>query len=117
MGKLTTHVLDTARGIPAYGMQVDLFRLEGISRSLVKIGETNFDGRLDHPLLEGLGMEVGLYELEFHVGKYFETLGEILPNPNFLSVVPVRFGIWDSSLNYHVPLLISPYSYSTYRGS
>jgi 5-hydroxyisourate hydrolase len=117
MAKLTTHVLDTAAGVPALGMQIDLFRLEGAERRLVKISQTNGDGRLDQPLLEGAFMQTGIFELEFHVGKYFESMGEIMPDPNFLGVVPVRFGIWSTSLDLHVPLLISPYGYSTYRGS
>jgi len=117
MGRLTTHVLDTAHGRPAGGMQVDLFRLEGIERVLLKIVQTNMDGRVDGPLLEGVELEAGMYELEFHVGHYFAALGIESADPRFLEVVPVRFGVSDPLAHYHVPLLVSPFGYSTYRGS
>lgn len=118
MGRLTTHVLDTATGVPASGMQVDLFRLEGAERILLKIVQTNADGRLEGPLLEGFELTTGMYELEFHVGHYFAAMGAVTgPDPRFLEVVPVRFGVSDTDGHYHVPLLVSPFGYSTYRGS
>lgn len=117
MGRLTTHVLDTAHGKPAEGMQVDLLRLEGDERVLLKIVQTDADGRVDGPLLEGPLLEAGMYELEFHVGHYFAALGVESADPRFLEVVPVRFGVSDPTAHYHVPLLVSPFGYSTYRGS
>jgi len=117
VGRLTTHVLDTAHGRPAGGMQLDLFRLEGDERVLLKIVQTNADGRVNGPLLEGPTLEVGMYELEFHVGHYFAALGLESADPRFLEVVPVRFGVSDPTAHYHVPLLVSPFGYSTYRGS
>jgi 5-hydroxyisourate hydrolase len=112
---LTTHVLDTARGRPAAGLRVKLFRLDpaGDGRNLLKEVRTNADGRTDAPLLDEL--ESGVYEIVFGVGEYFA--GEGVPEPPFLGRVPVRFGIADPSSHYHVPLLVSPWSYSTYRGS
>lgn len=110
MGRLTTHVLDTANGRPGAGMAVELFRLEGERATLVKAVKTNADGRTDGPLLEGAAFTAGTYELRFHVGAYFSSQG-------FLEVVPVRFVIRDASAHYHVPLLCSPWSYTTYRGS
>jgi len=117
MGKLTTHVLDTTLGKPGDGIRIDLFRLNGDVRD--KLGEnlTNDDGRCDAPLLEGPAFTPGVYELVFHVGAYFDRRAPGLPDPKFLDVVPVRFGISNGDSHYHVPLLISPYSYSTYRGS
>ena len=114
-GLLTTHVLDTARGRPAANLQLQLFRLDPPNdrRSLVKEVRTNADGRTDAPLLGEL--ESGVYEIVFDVGAYFAE--EVLPDPPFLGRVPVRFGIADPSSHYHVPLLASPWSYSTYRGS
>ena len=114
-GLLTTHVLDTARGRPAANLQLQLFRLDPPNdrRSLLKEVRTNADGRTDVPLLGEL--EGGVYEIVFDVGAYFAEEG--LPDPPFLGRVPVRFGIADPSSNYHVPLLASPWSYSTYRGS
>lgn len=112
--KLTTHVLDTAHGRPAVGMALSLTRLsDGI---VVKKAVTNSDGRVDTPLLDGENFRPGAYELVFHVGDYFRGLGVVLPEPAFLDEVPIRFGIADQS-HYHVPLLVSPYSFSTYRGS
>jgi 5-hydroxyisourate hydrolase len=119
-GKLTTHVLDTAHGVPAAGMTVVLRMLgsaEGGDTRLLKTAVTNADGRLDGPLLEGSELRIGTYELEFDVGAYFSMLGVASPSPAFLGVVPVRFGIADGSQHYHVPLLVSPFAYSTYRGS
>ncbi len=117
MGKLSTHVLDTAHGKPAQGLKIELFELIGNFRQLVKAATTNQDGRTDSLLLSPEVMRVGTFELVFYVGDYFEHLSVTLPAPKFLDVVPVRFGIFDKAQNYHVPLLVSPYSYSTYRGS
>jgi 5-hydroxyisourate hydrolase len=109
-GKLTSHVLDTARGRPAAGMRIELHRLGG-ERKLITSVVTNADGRTDRPLLDGAEFIAGIYELTFHVGDYF---GE--PS-RFLNTVPVRFTIAEPEGHYHVPLLCSPWSYSTYRGS
>jgi 5-hydroxyisourate hydrolase len=118
MGRLTTHVLDTATGRPAHGLAVTLFALDGGGgRRLLKQVETNADGRIDGPLLEGAAFAAGTYELEFAVGDYFRAIGVTLAEPAFLDVVPLRFGVADPAAHYHVPLLVSPYSYSTYRGS
>ena len=116
MGHLTTHVLDTARGRPGAGIRVDLFAI-GEARRLVKSIETNADGRADAPLLEGDEFEAGVYELVFHVGRYFADAGVALPDPPFLDQVVLRFGVAAADQHYHVPLLVSPWSYSTYRGS
>jgi 5-hydroxyisourate hydrolase len=107
MGKLTTHVLDTMRGKPAANLEI---RLLNANRELLKTIRTNADGRADAPLLEGESLQTGIYTLEFEVGAYFG-------NSDFLGVVPVQFGISDANAHYHVPLLVSPYGYSTYRGS
>lgn len=114
MGHLSTHVLDTAAGRPAAGVAIELRRLrpDGTGERLAAT-VTNGDGRTDAPLLEGSALEVGTYELLFGVGAYFAGAEE----PRFLDVVPVRFGISDPNGRYHVPLLITPWSYSTYRGS
>ena len=112
-GKLSTHVLDTANGRPAAGMSVELWRGDERLKALT----TNDDGRTDAPLLVGEAIAVGEYELRFGVGDYFRSAGASLPSPGFLDVVPIRFGIADTGANYHVPLLCSPWSYSTYRGS
>jgi 5-hydroxyisourate hydrolase len=109
MGRLTTHVLDTAGGCPAAGVRYELFALDGARRRVAE-GRTNVDGRADAPLLEGAELVVGRYELVFHVGAYF---GRAL----FLDEVPVRFAVVDADQHYHVPLLVSPWSYTTYRGS
>ncbi len=116
-GRLTTHVLDTMAGRPGSDLTIELFRVESGKPVLIKAVQTNADGRCDAPLLAGAEMVPGTYELVFHVGSYFRRLGVVLPDPAFLDSVPVRFGIADSAQHYHVPLLISPYSYSTYRGS
>ena len=113
-GRLTTHVLDTARGRPAAGMRVELARLDP-SRSVLKEVHTNADGRTDAPLLEGDELENGVYELVFEVCEYFKGSG--IPYPPFLGRVPIRFGIAEPDAHYHVPLLASPWAYSTYRGS
>jgi 5-hydroxyisourate hydrolase len=114
-GRLTTHVLDTANGRPATGMRLDLLMVHGDHSHHLVTATTNADGRLDQPLLDGEAFLLGAYELIFHVGQYFQTLGVALENP-FLDFVPVRFTVGDMS-HYHVPLLVSPYGYSTYRGS
>jgi hydroxyisourate hydrolase len=122
-GFLTCHVLDTANGIPAAGMKVDLFRwISGVdgmqSRSLVKSFLTNSDGRLDGPALKGTEFREGTYEWNFYVGDYFaKFLRSRISGMPFLDVVPLRFGLDDPTEHYHVPLLVSPWSYSTYRGS
>ncbi len=116
MGKLTTHVLDTALGKPAAGLAIELFRINGDTHE--KIGDfiTNSDGRIDTPILEGDAFKTGTYELVFHAGSYLEQTVSTLPEPKFLDLIPLRFGIAEDS-HYHVPLLLSPFSYSTYRGS
>ncbi len=115
-GRLTTHVLDTMAGKPASGVRVVLRRLAADRAEDIAETATNPDGRCDRPLLEGKGMATGRYELVFFVGDYFRAEGVDLPDPAFLDVVPIRFGLWDAGSHYHVPLLISPYGYSTYRG-
>jgi 5-hydroxyisourate hydrolase len=117
VGKLTTHVLDTMSGRPGAGLRVELFRLDGQDRSLLADARTNADGRCDAPLLAGDAFRAGTYELVFHVGEYFDRAGVTLPDPPFLSQVPVRFGVASAAQHYHVPLLVSPYGYATYRGS
>jgi len=118
MTGLTTHVLDTARGLPAEGLTIDLYQLNGDQRSLLKTVVTNADGRVDGgPLLAGEGFAVGEYELQFHAGAYLRSSGAALAEPAFLDIIPIRFGIADVTAHYHVPLLLSPYGYSTYRGS
>ena len=115
-GRLTTHVLDTASGRPAAGLAITLYRLDGDTRTKVKRVTTNEDGRCDAPLLQGEEFLPGRYELVFEAGDYLRASGAALPDPAFLDVVPIRFGMADHA-HYHVPLLISPYGYSTYRGS
>lgn len=116
-GRLTTHVLDTAGGCPAAGIKIELFRLLGEGRDRLSSHETNVDGRCDGPLLQGAAFAPGAYELVFHVADYFRRAGLDLPEPPFLDGVPIRFGVAEAGQHYHVPLLISPYGYSTYRGS
>ena len=115
MGRLTTHVLDTASGKPAAGLKIDLFRLG--EASPLKTIRTNADGRADGPILEGESFAVGQYELRFHAGDYLRAAGVALSEPAFLDIIPICFGIADAAAHYHVPLLLSPYGYSTYRGS
>ena len=115
-GRLTTHVLDTARGRPAAGLAIALSRIDGQARVALKSVTTNADGRCDAPLLEGEAFAPGRYELVFSAGDYFRAQGVSLPEPAFLDEVPIRFGVAEGT-HYHVPLLISPYGYSTYRGS
>ena len=116
MGRLTTHVLDTASGKPAAGLTIELFRIGKTSERLT-VATTNADGRVDRPLLEGEAFAAGVYELRFHAGDYLRRANPALPDPAFLDVVPIRFGIATPGEHYHVPLLLSPYGYSTYRGS
>ena len=118
-GFLTTHVLDIARGHPADGMSIELWRIEAPhgGRTLLKSVLTNAEGRTDGPLLDGSDFGEGLYELVFAVGRYFAALEMNDAVPPFLDDVPVRFGIADAKAHYHVPLLVSPWAYSTYRGS
>jgi 5-hydroxyisourate hydrolase len=114
-GRLTTHVLDTTHGKPAAGMRIDLLMVHGDHTHHVWTGLTNADGRVDQPLLEGDQFHPGAFELTFHVGQYFERMGVDMSR-QFLDTVPVRFVISENS-HYHVPLLCSPFGYSTYRGS
>jgi len=116
MGRLTTHVLDTARGAPAVGLSIELFDLHD-GRRHVKSAVTNKDGRCDAPLLEGPALVAGAYELVFAVGAYFRGAGIPGGDPPFLDLVPIRFQVADPAAHYHVPLLVSPYGYTTYRGS
>jgi 5-hydroxyisourate hydrolase len=112
MGKLTTHVLDTALGKPAAGLRIEVWQSQ-----LLKTVVTNADGRADTPLLEGDVFRAGHYELRFFAGDYLRGLGPKLAEPLFLDVIPIHFGIADASQHFHVPLLLSPFGYSTYRGS
>lgn len=116
MGRLTTHVLDTANGCPADGVRIELFAADGDAVRPLAAGVTNADGRCDRAFLDGASFARGIYELRFHAGDYFRRRGVELPDPAFLDVVPIRFGI-STDQHYHVPLLISPFGYSTYRGS
>lgn len=117
MGRLTTHVLDTAHGRPGRDIEVRLYRIVDNSRAAVADRRTNADGRCDQPLLEGDALRPGVYELDFHMGAYFAGLGVAQSTPPFLDVVTLRFGVADASQHYHVPLVATPWSYSTYRGS
>ncbi len=115
MGRLTTHVLDTGTGKPAAGLRIELFRL-GATREKLLETRTNADGRCDAPLLEGADFATGEYELLFHAGDYLDASGQDLPEPKFLDLIPLRFGM-AADTHYHVPLLLSAFGYSTYRGS
>lgn len=115
-GYLTTHVLDTARGCPAEGLKIDLYRLEGEARAHLKTLTTNADGRTDTQILPTAEFQTGVYELVFHAGAYLDTTGTAPEDPRFLDVIPLRFGMSEAT-HYHVPLLLSPFGYSTYRGS
>jgi 5-hydroxyisourate hydrolase len=117
MGKLTTHVLDITHGRPAAGMKIELFKVEREGNVLMKTLTTNKDGRTDEPLLDGDKMLLGTYELLFHAGDFFAQVGGDTIRPRFLDQIPIRFGIAVPGSNYHVPLLCSRWSYSTYRGS
>lgn len=118
-GKLTTHVLDTAHGRPAAQMAIELWFLDAAveEKLLIQDTRTNQDGRTDIPLLAEARLPIGAYELVFHVGDYFAKILDDLPQPPFLDKIPIHFGIADPDAHYHVPLLVSPWSYSTYRGS
>jgi 5-hydroxyisourate hydrolase len=117
MGKLTTHVLDTARGKPAAGVVIWLYRVTGNSHKKIAEAVTNADGRTDGPMLDGAALTAGHYELVFHAGDYLRASGQAAGDVLFLDQIPIRFGISDAAAHYHVPLLISPFAYSTYRGS
>jgi 5-hydroxyisourate hydrolase len=117
MGKISTHVLDTTLGKPGAGVEVELYRVDATARILVKADITNSDGRCGTPLAEGDALVAGKYELVFGAGAYFAARGVALPDPPFLDRVMIAFGIADASQNYHVPLVLTPWSYSTYRGS
>lgn len=116
-GWLTTHVLDTARGCPAAGVRITLARLDGDRRQEIAAAVTNADGRTDAPILPAGRLAAATYELVFHAGDYLRAAGLAGPGPAFLDAVPVRFTVADAAAHYHVPLLLSPYGYSTYRGS
>jgi 5-hydroxyisourate hydrolase len=117
MARLSTHVLDTSRGTPAAGIEVELHLIADGDRGPVMTAITNGDGRTDAPLLTGDRIEPGTYELRFHAGAYFRRIGVPQTDPPFLDVIVIRFGVSDPEGDYHVPLLLSPYGYSTYRGS
>jgi 5-hydroxyisourate hydrolase len=115
-GYLTTHVLDTARGCPAQGLEIALYRIDGETRVHLATVVTNSDGRSDAPILPEAGFAPGTYELVFQVGAYLDAIGTAPETPRFLDAVPIRFGMSEAA-HYHVPLLLSPFGYSTYRGS
>ena len=117
MACLSTHVLDTSRGAPASGVRIDVHFIRDGARRLLASTTTNADGRTDAPLLAGDRLETGVYELTFHAGEYFRRIGIALADPPFLDQVVIRVGIAEAAGAYHVPLLIAPYGYSTYRGS
>jgi 5-hydroxyisourate hydrolase len=118
MSRLTTHVLDTARGRPGEGIKVELYKIVDKNRYFLSSRTTNNDGRCDAPLLQGNDFQPGIYELDFHVGAYFAAAGVVNgAEPAFLGVVTLRFGVADTTQHYHVPLVVTPWSYSTYRGS
>lgn len=117
MGHLSTHVLDTARGVPASGIRIELHAIEPGAHRLLATAVTNRDGRTDAPLLSGESFRTGAYEILFHVAAYFADSGLALAEPSFLDIVPVRFRIAEPDGRYHIPLLVSPWSYATYRGS
>ena len=117
MGRLSTHVLDTHSGRPAAGVAIELVAVAAEGERVLAHARTNADGRTDAPLLAGDALTAGVYELRFHVGDYFRARGVDLPEPAFLDVAVVRFGVADPQGHYHVPLLVSPWAYSTYRGS
>jgi 2-oxo-4-hydroxy-4-carboxy-5-ureidoimidazoline decarboxylase len=116
-GRLSTHVLDTHAGRPAEGVRIELYEIGASATALLTEAVTNADGRTDAPLSSGAPLRVGRYELRFHIGAYFAKRNLALPEPAFLDVVPVRFAIAEPEAHYHVPLLVTPWSYSTYRGS
>jgi 5-hydroxyisourate hydrolase len=114
---LTTHVLDTANGKPGEGIKIEFSVLEGETYKLLKTVHTNADGRNAEPLLTPENMKAGKYQLVFYIGEYFAKLGTQLPNPPFLEKAVIQFGMADATAHYHVPILASPWSYTTYRGS
>jgi 5-hydroxyisourate hydrolase len=116
-GKLTTHVLDTARGKPAAGVKITLYRITEAGSQQLAQTVTNADGRTDTPMLAGAALTVGRYELVFEAGAYLRASGQAVGDVLFLEDIPIRFGVPDAAAHYHVPLLISPFAYSTYRGS
>lgn len=116
-GRVTTHVLDTARGKPASGVKITLYRVSGNSHRKIAETVTNEDGRTDAPMLAGDALKEGVYELVFDAGAYLRASGQASGEVVFLGEIPIRFGVPDASQHYHVPLLISPFAYSTYRGS
>jgi 5-hydroxyisourate hydrolase len=116
-GRLTTHVLDVSTGKPAAGMRIDLYLIADGQPGHIMSVHTNHDGRCDSPLLAGEALKPGEYELRFHAGAYLESTGVKSKGRRFLDVIPIRFGIADASEHFHVPLLVAPFSYSTYRGS
>lgn len=117
MGKLSTHVLDTTQGRPGAGVRIELYAIGAGGRTLLKTETTNQDGRCGAPLIEGDAMQPGQYELVFFAGDYFAAQGLSLPEPRFIDRVTIAFGIAHADQNYHVPLVMTPWSYSTYRGS
>lgn len=117
MGRLTTHVLDLTSGAPAAGMTIELVSVDGLERRPVTWSTTNRDGRCDEPLLEGERFTAGIWQLEFHVAAYFRARGVELATPPFLDIVTLRFGVARPEQHHHIPLLVTPWSYSTYRGS
>ena len=117
MSRLTTHVLDTAHGKPGQDVEIALYKIVDNQRHHLLSTKTNTDGRCDAPLLEGEALVAGEYELVFHAGDYFAAIGVKVPEPRFVDRVVLRFGIADAASHYHVPLLVSPWAYSTYRGS
>ena len=117
MARISTHVLDITRGAPAQGIAVELHFVKGAERRLVAAVTTNSDGRTDQPLISADQLETGIYELSFHAADYFHRLGVTLSDPPFMGVIVIRVGVASSAGNYHIPLLVSPYGYSTYRGS
>jgi 5-hydroxyisourate hydrolase len=117
MSKLTTHVLDTCTGRPAAGVRIDVHAERDGAWQLLGSVRTNDDGRVDAPLLQGAQWTQGRYRLVFHVGEYFRAAGQGAAQPAFLDMVPIEFGVSDPHAHYHVPLLVTPWSYSTYRGS
>lgn len=117
MGKLSTHVLDTMHGMPAQGVAIELHFINGAQRTCLVQTQTNVDGRCTEPLLQGPAFAPGKYELVFLIGDYFAKKGVTLPEPPFLDQVSIHFNVADPQQNYHVPLVVTPWSYSTYRGS
>ncbi len=117
MGKLSTHVLDITQGKPGAGVRLALYAAGPQGRQLLKTDVTNADGRCATPLLEGDALKQGKYELVFSAGDYFAAQGVALPEPRFIDEVTIAFGVADARQNYHVPLVVSPWAYSTYRGS